>query len=851
MDLASLVWRLTERRLRRVLPPARVASVLGDLAEDFARRRTTAGVVRAHVWLIGEARSLRAAYRAAAMQHAVAHTSGSRLMLADDIRHAWKRLTARPARPLLCAALLALGIGLATAMFSVVDSLLLRPAPFPHADRLVRHTLFRPEPDVMDAWRSGGMFEAVEAVRLRVFELRAEGAGTFRGAFVTPGVFDLLGVRALRGRLLEPSDARPGSDDVIVLSETIWRTAFGADPHLLGRRVRFAEESLVVIGIVSADVRFPTPVTVAWRPLDPATPSEEPTTIYGRLTAGTSLEAARPRAAVIMKALAYVPPNWGDGPKLSSIVEQDDDAFRRGGLWLLFAGVGLVYIALCGNVCSLLLSQVSARQREFATCAALGASRARIVRQAILEHTAIALAGAAGGIGLAAGLTTMIPDLFLERTLNVIDVDLRAQIVAAVLGAASVSIAGLVPAWLGTRSSPADSLRGSRQGGGDVPAARRLARGLLAAQIALACSLLVGSAILLRSFVHLANADRGLALDGLVLINVGGLDEAFARGPAMALGTAAIAAQVRTWPEVSAVALSREVPPTWDDALVRIDPSIPWESALRADSYRVGDDFFDLYGIRIVRGRRFAPNDAPGSTIVSERLAALLWPGQDPLQQAFDVGRTPSRVIGVAREITLPTLDAETDRPEFYVPLGSDSRTLYLNLRCRGDCPPGHVAQERLASVHPAIVARVTPPVERAFLSELQLPRAVAEIGGVFAIVAVLTAAGGLFSVMTAVVGRRRREFGIRTALGASPSQMRRLVFADALRLVALGVITGSAGGWIVARSLSSFHYGVTATDPVSWVAVLGTIAVASIGAAWRPALDAMRIDPVRLLREE
>ena len=179
------------------------------------------------------------------------------------------------------------------------------------------------------------------------------------------------------------------------------------------------------------------------------------------------------------------------------------------------------------------------------------------------------------------------------------------------------------------------------------------------------------------------------------------------------------------------------------------------------------------------------------------------------------------------------------------MPLASESRTLYLSLRCRGDCPPAHVAHERLKAVHPAIIARVRVPVEREFLRHLRLPRAVAEIGGVFAIVAVFTAAGGLYSVMTAAVGRRRREFGIRVALGASPAQTRWTVVADAMRLTAAGVIAGALGGWMVARSLSSFHYGVTATDPLSWTAVIATLALASLAAAWRPALEAARVDPV------
>jgi putative ABC transport system permease protein len=848
----NLLWWVIERRLRRSLPPTHAASTLGDLAEDFAQRRGASGAVRAHLWLIAEARSLRAAYRAGGSS-AVSHdASRSRLMLADDMRHAWKRLVARPSMPLLCAALLAVGIGLSTTMFSVVDSLLLRPAPFADADRLVQQSLWRTEPDVMDAWRASGLFDRVEAARLRLFDLAGESTGAITGAFVTSGLFDMLEVRPVRGRLFNVHDTRVGSNEALVLSETIWRSGFGGDAGLIGRRVRFGNESLVVIGIAPSDLRFPTPETVAWRAFDPSSGGTEPATIFGRLVRGMTREDAEERTGRIARALAQLPRGYGGAPPLRFVGGVSPDALTRRALSLLAGGVALVFVALCGNVCGLLLAHLSRRRREFATQTALGASRSRLIRQSAIEHSAICAIGAAAGIALAAGLTTRIPALFLDRTLNVIDIDLRALLAAGALGAATVLVAGLAPAWLGTRAAPADALRGSRQSGGDGRGARLVTRALLTAQIALAGALLIGSGILLRSFLQLASVDRGMSLDGIVRVDLLELDQAFSRGPSMALGTAAIEAQMRTWPEVEAMALSREIPPSWFDARVRVDPEATWEASLRVDRYRVAPAFFELYGIVLQRGRAFTDRDPADAVVISERLAAALWPGRDALGRRLEIaGNAAARVIGVAREIRLPTLEVELDRPEFYVALGSESRTLSASLRCRGSCPAEHVMRERLAAVHPAIVPRERPPIDAAFLAHLELPRAVAHIAGVFAMIAVLTAAGGLFSVMTAAVARRRREFGIRAALGASPAQTRWTVLAGALRLTAVGITGGAAGGWIVAESLSSFHYGVTATDPLSWSVVLAALALASVAAAWRPALEAARVDPVTLLKEE
>jgi predicted lysophospholipase L1 biosynthesis ABC-type transport system permease subunit len=209
------------------------------------------------------------------------------------------------------------------------------------------------------------------------------------------------------------------------------------------------------------------------------------------------------------------------------------------------------------------------------------------------------------------------------------------------------------------------------------------------------------------------------------------------------------------------------------------------------------------------------------------------------------------RVIGVTGEVHLPTLERVMDRPEIYVPLGNESRTLYLSFRCDASCPNEQAIQAGVRRVHPAIRARITSSAQDVFTSHLTLPRAAADVGAVFAIVAVVTAAGGLFSMLTYAVGRRRREFGIRAALGASPGQMRRLVVHECLSVVAIGVAIGTVGGLLVAKSLGALLYGVTGADPTTWVAVIGTIFVTTLAAAWRPALQAMRVDPLNLLREE
>ena len=850
--IGDLLWRVVEARLARRVPAAHFRSTMGDLAEDYADRRARIGPIRAGLWLIAEARSLARAYRAGRAPPGFA-PARTRLALVADLHHAWRRAVARPSVAVLCASLLALGIGLATAMFSVVDSLLLQPAPFKDADRLIEQRLWRPEPAVMDAWRSTGMFDAVEAASPAALESDGSGADAWPQAFVTPGIFDMLGVRPLRGRLFTSGDGRSVQAGEIILSETIWRSAFGGDPDLPGRRITLAGSAVIVVGIMPGSFRFPAPTTVLWRPLD-LSHTQYGTAIYGRLKPGVPRADAEARVAGLARLIGHLPERYGGTPPVSVVGRPALSDFTRRAVWLLLAGVGLVFVVLCANVASLLLAGLTARQREFAMCVALGASRGRLIRQAVIEHTLVALAGAAAGIGVAWVLTSMVPPLLEGRTLNPIDVDIRALAIASGLGVASVLLSGLVPAWLGTRPKPAGSLRGSRQAGTETRPSRLATRALLVSEIALACSLLAGSTLLVRSFVNLMHANRGLTLDGVVRVDLSQLDDAFRSPAAMALGTTAIETNVAAWPEISAVALSREIPP--HGRVVRVGAgavnSPDSAAGIAVDRYRVSAAFFAMYGIPIVRGRHFQPADTEQDVIVGERLASLLWPGTDPVGQTFVVGSAPARrVVGVAGEIRLPSLDPDLDRPEYYTPMGNTSRTVFLNLRCHSACPDEGTIRTRLALVHPVIGARVVRPSDDPYRHELSLPRAIAQAGGLFAIVAVLTAAGGLFTVLTCAVGRRRREFGIRSALGASPSDIRRLVLHDGGRVVFSGVAAGLVGGWIVARSLSAFHYGVTVADPATWTGVTALIALTSFAAAWRPARTAMRLDPVTLLREE
>jgi predicted permease len=712
----------------------------------------------------------------------------------------------------------------------------------------------------MQAWRDSGIFEDVEAAQLAEFRAGADASRQVAGARVTPGMFDLLGVEPIRGRTFHDLEGRPGSGDVVMLSEQLWRGQYGADPAILGARIPIDGVQMLVAGIMPATFRFPRPSTNIWTPFDPIAVEAGATTLFGRLAPGVPLRDAAARTIPLAIQFGRLPESYrpGSAPPLRPVGYVDLGAFAPRAIWLLFAGAVLVFLALCANAGGVLLGDLSSRRRELGICSAVGASRARAMRQLAIEYAFIATAGIAGGIGIAGVLTSAVPALFEGRSLNLIDVDLRAMLVACALGATAVVLAGLLPAWAGTSADPVVSLRSARASGTDTRGSHRAGRALVALEIALACALLAGSAGLARSLVNLVTADRGIDDAGIVRVRVSGLDEVAASETAMKLATEAIEARFAAWPVIGEVALSRDLPPGLTSNVdyvhhgppgTRPDPA----DAIPSDRYRVGPSFLSLHGLPVLRGRSFDASDTPFDAIVGGRLAELMWPGRDPVGETFAAGsqKRGYRVIGVTREIQLPTLDRELDRPEFYTPLGWTSRTLYVSFRCRGACPSEQDVRAQVTAVHASLRASSSAASQNEYAEHLRLPRAAAQVAGVFGVVAVVAAAGGLFSVLTHAVRRRRREFGIRVALGASRGEIRWLVSKDTGSLVIAGIVAGAAGGWMIARGLAAFRYGVTAGDPLTWGSVLAVLGCAALAAAWRPTVQAMHVDPMTLLKEE
>ena len=785
---------------------------------------------------------------------------------AQDIRHAVRRLRSRPVTSLAAIGMLGLGIGITTAMFTIVDALLLRPVPFRDADRLAqvvmndehggRADVARP---VLRAWKETPVFEAVEGHHSTTSLIeRGDRLVERPTAFVTRGLFDMLGVHPIRGRGFEEGEGRAGTSDRVMISEDLWRSAFGADPAVLGSRITVNRERLTVVGILPADFRFPTAKTELWRPIDYEAP---PPDAMARPIALVRIAAGIPEADVLRVAASVAHAADPSTNRLQAFRRPLAGAYRdtylTGAVPLLAGGVLLVFLVLCANVSSLLLERFTSRRREFAMCSALGASRGRLFRQALVESAMFGALGAAMGIAIAWTLVAVtrgfLPESFLLQTLNPLNVDYRAIAAASLSGFLATAAAGVLPAWVGTTTNAANSLRVVERGGTETRAARSVTQALLVGEIALACALLVGATLLVRSFVNLAHVDRGLNSRGVVTAWITfskSLDDSAAR-----TATATVLEEgVQHLPGVTKVALSFGLPPgggvvsfgDWQPDTAGASPV-----DMTVERYSVGTDFFDLYGIPLLAGRTFRAEDTGGQVIVGQRLAAALWPGTSPVGRRFTFLTEHFEVVGVAKEINHPSVDVRLDNPEFYEPFTAGGTQVMMSIRCESACPDVPLIRQRLTEASPLVRVYEVRALDSVYFKELATPRAAAAMGFVFAAVAIVAAASGLFTVLSYGVSRRRREFGIRTALGSSPAQIRGLVLRDGLTVALAGVAIGSVAAWWLARGLASLEYGVTPADPVTWSIVFGVIGVTTMAACWRPARQATDVDPVMLLREE
>jgi putative ABC transport system permease protein len=783
---------------------------------------------------------------------------------------------------------LALGIGANTAIFSILDAVLLHPLPSPHPEQLVALNESLPRrgipryqvsaPNFKDLRDQAQVFSGLAAIDRDTVALTGgtAAAQTVTAARVTGDFFRVLGVRAAAGRLLLPTDDTPQAERVVVLGSDLWHQRFGGDPGILGRQIKLNGRAHIVVGVAPRGLDFPATAEL-WVPaaLDYAKEdrADHYLTVIGRLRPGVTLARARAAVRLVAARLRRTYPEtdaaWGWDVVLTGLRD-----LLVENLWpaltLLAAAVWLVLLIACANVAHLLLARTEARRREIALRSALGAGRGRLIRQLLGESVLLALAGGALALPLAWGATRALTALSPDAVPGAgrIGLDLRVFLYAAAVALATGVLVGLVPALAATRGGRLqDALREAGRGVAGSARGRRLRNLLILAEVALALVLLTGAGLLVKSFALAQLASPGCEPRGVLTAQLSLLDSKYPEPARQAAFFQEALRRIRALPGVRQAATVLPLPylPARLTSSFTVEgrPAPGPGAGPHANLRLVSPGFFRALGIPLLGGRDFTAADdhaAQPVVIVNHALAARTWPGASllpamgrRLRLGDAAGGGPwAAVVGVVGDLRAANLAAEPDM-ELYWPQAQmpDDRAA-LVVRAAGD--PWRLAEplrRTLRDLDPDL------PVDRVLSMDQVLAGALAQnrlntaLLGAFAALALFLAALGIYSVVAHSVAQREREIGIRLALGARPSSVIGLFLRQEMAWVGLGLLLGLAGAWGAARLLAGQLYRVTAADPPTYAAVTLLLGAVALAAVWLPARRALRLDQVEALRRE
>jgi putative ABC transport system permease protein len=819
--------------------------------------------------------------------------------LRADVRYALASIRRNTGFAVAGLLTLALGIGATTAVFSVVYGVLMRPLPYPDADRLVQLSEEHPggvsplqRPFLSNltfhAWSNARTIEMPAAYSNAEFTIALPG-GTERltGASVTPTMFALLGQSPALGRFFLPDEGREGAAALLVLSDRGWRERFNADPGIVGRGVSVDGKPYQIIGVARPDFYFPSRDTLVWSPLEVRKPSPDAVagqrglmsvfTAFARLRPGATPQQAeaegtaaarttiRPMAANMLFGVG--------GPPVVHVrgVVTEMTSRVRPALLVLAAGVVCVLLIACANVANLFLSRGVSRQRELTVRAAIGASRGRLTRQLLTESLVLSSLGGVLGLGLAWALVRLAP-LLAARTfprLDAIAIDGRAIAFTAVAALTTAILSGLAPALRGARFNLAESLHGgdgATAGGFRSARARRLRDGLLVAEAAFAVLLLVGATLLARSFVHLTHVDAGYTADRVLTaeVNVPGGSDA-AKSESIRALVEALLTRTRALPGEEAAGATSMMP--LDGTMMISGFPAPWTApgaparSARSLAYRVTPGYAEALGLRLKQGRLFHDADVSSGTtpwIVNEEFAHLYLPPQ-PIGYQWTYPATPTtperinEVIGVVAN-TLKNGNDTAVQPETYqiarAPSQFSSR-FEIVARTAGE-PASSAPALRAVVRELAPSAAVETIVLSKRLSEsVDEPRFATAILVTFAALALTLASVGLYGVLSYGVSQRRREIGLRAALGASRATIVRQVIGEGLMVTAIGLVVGLAAAAALTRLMQNALFGIQPLDPMSFALAPVVLIPIAVAACVLPATRAASTDPADALRHQ
>jgi putative ABC transport system permease protein len=795
------------------------------------------------------------------------------------LRLAARRLAATPGFTLVATLTIGLAIGSATAIFALVDAVLLKPLPYADSERLLRVSWFLPSsqldvpflrPDVAREWGKVRAFAVFEPYQRRAATL--VGAGDPQivpTAAVGGGLMETLGVRPLIGRTVQPADARAAATPVAVIGEQLWRTRFGETGAVLGSTLRLDDEAYEIVGVMPARFRFPAASYQVWTPIgEPAASQGRPraSQAIARLRTGAGIEVAEAQMDAAARAAGAVEAgSYGWRARLRPFGDSRAEPTVRIGLLVLFFSVGVVLLIACGNLAGLMLVRAGARSREMAVRRALGATRARLVGSFAWEALIITTLGSIAGTMLTGVLTRVLtefsPSDIVGHSYTEIEVDGRVFISALIAAAVAVLMIGFLPAFLATHARSAEALRSGAPSGG-TRRQQHFRKAVVIGQVALSVALLVAAALLGRTLARLSHVEPGFDVGHVLGVDFTVQEWKYPTAAAQAQMFATLLERLRRVPGVRHAELSGGMPPaaggayewrivTDDGRLIAEDKSPIWFND-------VGPEYFAALGMTFREGRAFTRAEmASGSSsiILGDRLARRLWPGGSATghRLRFDQEDRWYTVVGIANDVLRLELEDVSSSLAAYYPLTARVPLMRTVVLRTGPDPARFKQAVRgaIRAVDPEQpIARIVT-AEEELSSALASPRFYAYMMSAFAALAALLAGLGLYGVVASTTAGRLHEFGLRLAIGADPARIRRSVLSQGLVMAVTGALGGVVISLATVRLFDALLVRVGPLDvPTYAVVIIGSVML-SLFACWLPARRAASVDPATSLRAE
>ncbi len=800
------------------------------------------------------------------------------------VKIAVRRLAASPGYTLVALGTLALGIGVNSSMFSVIDALLFRSGPFPQPDEIVQ---------VLGVTRRGEMrefsvdeireiraqatsFAALATIGSLNFALSEPGqpAVRFSGVSVSPEMFATFGIQPLLGRTFAAEEYQPGRNQVVLLSYAFWQQRFGGAPDVLGRTLRVDGDSVTIIGVMPPrfDYRPLWRYAALWRPLNFTREQLDwrdcrVFTLFGRLRPGVAPARAAAELASVAAAQEKAHPESYSGLHYRAVVLREAlmDKLGRQISWMLLALAGFVLLIACANLANLQLARATAGVRELAVRAALGAPRHRLVGQQLLDAVLLALGGGALGLLVAFVLNRIVEQQFLAGG-GALAISLNGPILALTLAVSLLTgiLFGLAPAWFAARTDVNAVLKQQSRGASAGRGHHRIRQALIVAEVALALVLLGGAAILQRGFARLLERAAGWDTDRVLTATLPLPELRFDTDAKRIELFRRLEARLAALPGVEHAAIATSLPVFSynGDRQVLTEGQTPGDAARLPAAFHVmvSPDYFATLGIPLVEGRLFPPDikaSDPRVVVINEALARRLWPGQSAIGRrlaGMDSGQAFwAEVVGVVRDVDTAASTRDPSTPfQVYKPLVHEPwGYVYVVLRSAAPAALAEAARRAIAGTDPDLAAAQLGTVRQIVDEQQHNLVLAAKTLGWFAVLGLALAAVGLFGVISNIVAQRTGEFGIRLALGAQPRTVLALVLWQGLRLTLIGIVAGLAGAGALARLLNSLMPRIAGADPVALATVALLLFATATLACWLPARRATKVDPVIALRAE